>query len=319
MPYREKLRSYTRATVGLGPPRCGDDVSGESGQISVLHRQHEHVLAPAPAAAPAAVPGTAPAAATAAVDGRDRITRWLTTVVRNRHKNSVDPISLEALKSPVFRHVNPTTGFVYGFAPEPLVSYFILSGNFTHPLTRDPFNIVEIRRLSKLVSAEQAVVLMTNFSSARVTLPDVLPPWALRHPPGPLPRDAESTLAMAASVAASVSVQSHLYFFDLVYEQSVFSIVGCMLEMACVACLNSEVFEGNVNDVISIYVLIMMPMVHAQSSGTSETATNFLPMIEQALALVEALKLRDQARGAAVYNNQLMGVIIAILRLFLPS
>lgn len=81
---------------------------------------------------------------------RKTLAKWVKTYWRRRPRNSVDPITLERLRPPVFRHVD-SHGHVHAFDPVTLAAYFRTSGNFCNPVTRDPLNKVELRRLQRLL------------------------------------------------------------------------------------------------------------------------------------------------------------------------
>lgn len=76
--------------------------------------------------------------------------KWVKTYWRRRPRNSVDPITFDRLHPPVFRHVD-ANGHVHAFDPVTLAAYFRASGNFCNPVTRDPLNMVELRRLQRLL------------------------------------------------------------------------------------------------------------------------------------------------------------------------
>lgn len=85
-------------------------------------------------------------------EARAVLVYWLKRVWRLRPRNWVDPITLERLHSPIFRLID-AHGHVHAFDPETLAAYFRTSGHFINPVTRDPVNNVELRRLQKLLPA----------------------------------------------------------------------------------------------------------------------------------------------------------------------
>jgi hypothetical protein len=96
-------------------------------------------------------------------DASAKICKWLGSRIRCACKNRTDPITLEDLKTPLFKQINNSNGYVYGFDPEALSEYFIVSKKCVHPITRELLSIVEIRRLAKLVAAEKSTALMNMF------------------------------------------------------------------------------------------------------------------------------------------------------------
>lgn len=96
-------------------------------------------------------------------DASVKICKWLGSCIRCSCKNTTDPITLEDLKTPLFKQINTSNGYVYGFDPEALGEYFIVSKKCIHPITRELMSIVEIRRLAKLVTSEKGAALMNMF------------------------------------------------------------------------------------------------------------------------------------------------------------
>lgn len=83
-------------------------------------------------------------------DAKCRIETWLRKCVRVRSRNDRDPITLERIHPPIFKHVSPG-GYVSGFTASALAAYIEASGDFQHPVTRHPFNACELRRLQNLL------------------------------------------------------------------------------------------------------------------------------------------------------------------------
>lgn len=63
-------------------------------------------------------------------------------------KNTHDYITLEPVEKPVFLHISDS-GVVTAFSANTLANYFESSGDFKHPESRTPFNLIEIKRLDK--------------------------------------------------------------------------------------------------------------------------------------------------------------------------
>jgi hypothetical protein len=94
-----------------------------------------------------------------------RLQHWwdyLQNKQRLQPKNTVDYITLEPPEPPVFLHVNEA-GIVTAFSADTLANYFEASGEFKHPETRVPFNLVEIRRLDQMT--ERKYNLTQNLDS----------------------------------------------------------------------------------------------------------------------------------------------------------
>ena len=226
---------------------------------------------------------------------RNKIAAWLAKRVRNFPRNTTDPITLETLTTPVFKHVHPLTGFVYGFQPETLATYFTTSENFTHPLTREPFNVVEVRRLTKLLPPATRTPLIALFLQTR---------------------DANSSADDASATETAVYPVS--FIFNLLAPvPSVFSIVACMLDIARLEYLHSEVFNGNINDVVSVYVFILLPMLHNQFYRDDDAANHCLYLLHHAVYIVNAIRSSEEGAEVPVYNAELLGIISHILAQFL--
>lgn len=86
------------------------------------------------------------------------IKRWLRQVVRMRPVNEVDPITLEPPTPPVFKHFN-STGKLNAFDARNLAAYFRATGNFIHPVTREPFTRIDVLRLQNLLPPEERTLL----------------------------------------------------------------------------------------------------------------------------------------------------------------
>lgn len=78
--------------------------------------------------------------------------------MRLRPVNDVDPITLEPPTPPVFKHFN-SAGKLNAFDARNLAEYFRVSGNFIHPVTREPFTRVDVMRLQNLLPPEERTLL----------------------------------------------------------------------------------------------------------------------------------------------------------------
>lgn len=87
-----------------------------------------------------------------------RIQKWLVKRIRLKPVNDVDPITLEPPTPPVFKHFN-TTGKLNAFDARTLAHYFRSTGNFIHPVTREPFTRVDVLRLQNLLPPDERNLL----------------------------------------------------------------------------------------------------------------------------------------------------------------
>lgn len=96
------------------------------------------------------------------------VKRWLQRTIRMRPVNQVDPITLEPPTPPVFKHFN-TTGKLNAFDAQNLAAYFRATGNFVHPVTREPFTRVDVLRLQNLLPPSERTLLeqMPNLAAQR--------------------------------------------------------------------------------------------------------------------------------------------------------
>lgn len=238
-------------------------------------------------------------------EARAKIAAWITKRVRTFARNTTDPITLDPLLTPVFKHVHPRTGFVYGFHPETLAAYFTTSRNFTHPLTREPFNVVEVRRLTKLLPLERGALVMSLFGQTldvQTTATDT------------------AAAAADADADAAINVYPVSFVFNILSPvPSVFSIVACMLDVARLDHLHGEIFRGNINDVVSIYVFILLPMLHNQFQRDDDTTNHCLYLIQQAICLVNMIKASEEGAVEPIYNHELLGIISHILAQFFAT
>jgi len=82
--------------------------------------------------------------------------RWWRRLYHLKPQNTVDCITLEPVERPVFLQVS-ATGHVTAFSAEALAQYLVSSGNFTHPVTREPFLSVELMRLDRLTQRQHGL------------------------------------------------------------------------------------------------------------------------------------------------------------------
>src|SRR3990167_4712202 len=80
-----------------------------------------------------------------------RLCRWWKTYRGLVAVNQLDPITHDPVESPVFRHVSDQTGRCPRFGAVSLAQYFLSAGDLRHPVTREAFNMPELRRLDRLV------------------------------------------------------------------------------------------------------------------------------------------------------------------------
>ncbi len=64
-----------------------------------------------------------------------------------------EDLELQLLKGPLFHHI-VTSSQVYRFKPSQLYKYFLASGKFENPYTRQDFNATELNRLSRVMHQE---------------------------------------------------------------------------------------------------------------------------------------------------------------------
>ena len=105
-----------------------------------------------------------------------RIQRWWKKItyaktLRKRldATNENDFLTLESITVCPFYLVEDT-GHVYQFHPLNLAQYFLKEGNFTNPYTRKPLNIVELRRLDKMVKIYDPSFVSLCDEQKRITI-----------------------------------------------------------------------------------------------------------------------------------------------------
>lgn len=105
-----------------------------------------------------------------------RIQRWWkkmmhtkTLCKRLNATNENDFLTLESITVRPFYLVEDT-GHVYQFHPLSLAQYFLKEGNFTNPYTRKPLNIVELRRLDKMVKTHDPSFVSLYNEQKRITI-----------------------------------------------------------------------------------------------------------------------------------------------------
>ena len=83
--------------------------------------------------------------------------------------NTVDPITQEevaAIRWPFYVYVGPSRAFVTLDAIA-TSEYILATGDTRNPVTREDFNVVELRRLDKLTAGRGATSVVDNLSAAR--------------------------------------------------------------------------------------------------------------------------------------------------------
>lgn len=90
------------------------------------------------------------------------IQKWWKHWIQLKPQNTHDYITLEPVEPPIFLHVSDTR-FVTAFSASTLANCFEASGDFKHPHSRTPFNVVEIRRLDAITNQE--FKLCENYNS----------------------------------------------------------------------------------------------------------------------------------------------------------
>lgn len=97
-----------------------------------------------------------------------RIHKWMVRQIRLKPVNDVDPITLEPPTPPVFKHIN-STGKLNAFDARTLATYLRTSGNFIHPVTREPFTRLDVLRLQNLLPPHERDLLdqMPQLTAAR--------------------------------------------------------------------------------------------------------------------------------------------------------
>jgi hypothetical protein len=220
---------------------------------------------------------------------RVKIAKWLASRIRCVCRNTTDPITLEDLKPPLFKQVSPTTGYVYGFDPEALSDYFIVSKKCIHPITRELLSAVEIRRLSKLVATEKRTALMDMFV----------------HPP----HAAEATLN------------------DQMFNDIVLVAVSAMLDAARRVpegggggALPADINANARSTIIQSYSFIFAPLLHDamhdQQAFFGDTS-QFRGRLHDAIYDIEALQMIDFATHH--FEHTLLRVIVFQLQQLLNT
>lgn len=101
-----------------------------------------------------------------------RIQRWWKKIKSKRFilfSNDDDFVTLEPITVYPFYLVEESR-HVYQFHPLNLAQYFLKEGNFTNPYTRKPLNIVELRRLDKMVKTHDPTFVSLCTEQKRITI-----------------------------------------------------------------------------------------------------------------------------------------------------
>jgi hypothetical protein len=77
------------------------------------------------------------------------IQKWYKRVRQRERLHEFDCFSLLPVQAPAFYHVSQT-GHCSAFTAETLAEYFLATGTFSHPITKEPFTDPEIRRLDRV-------------------------------------------------------------------------------------------------------------------------------------------------------------------------
>jgi hypothetical protein len=77
---------------------------------------------------------------------------------------TLEPISVQPF------YLIEESGHIYQFHPLHLAQYFLHEGNFTNPYTRNPLNIVELRRLDRLVKKYDSTFVSLCDEQKRLTI-----------------------------------------------------------------------------------------------------------------------------------------------------
>jgi len=106
------------------------------------------------------------------VSAVQRIQRWWKTRRRRlpptAFTNDSDFMTLEDITVCPFCLVEDT-GHVYQFHPLHLARYFLQEGNFINPYTRKPLNLIELRRLDKMVKTYDPSFVSLCIEQKRIT------------------------------------------------------------------------------------------------------------------------------------------------------
>jgi hypothetical protein len=98
------------------------------------------------------------------------IQRWWKKIYRTRkYVNDHDFLTLEPIDVVPFLLIEET-GHVYQFHPHTLAKYFVQEGNLVNPFNRKPLNVIELKRLDKMVKKYDSTFLCLTEEQRRITL-----------------------------------------------------------------------------------------------------------------------------------------------------
>ena len=99
-----------------------------------------------------------------------KIQRWWKKRYRRFHfVNDHDFITLDNIDVSPFILVEET-GHVYQFHPHTLAKYFVQEGNFVNPFNRKPLNVIELKRLDRMVKTYDPDFICLAEEQRRITL-----------------------------------------------------------------------------------------------------------------------------------------------------
>jgi hypothetical protein len=97
-----------------------------------------------------------------------KLQRWWRSYKKFTFSNDTDFATLEPIQGKPFCLIEET-GHVYQFNPTNLASYFLKEGNFVNPYTRKPLNVVELRRLDRVIKTIDPDFVSLREEQTRIT------------------------------------------------------------------------------------------------------------------------------------------------------